>query len=541
MNSWQLWTTAGVAFCLAAGLKLWIILKGWAPFNADEAIVALMARHILHGARPVFFYGQAYMGSLDAFLVAAAFAWFGEHVWAIRLVQGVLYLGFLSTTICIGRRAFGSWSVGVLAAILLAIPTVNVTLYTTVSLGGYGEALLIGNLILLAAMRLAESFRSENGSATLWLWLGLGFLVGLGLWAFGLTLVFSLPAGVYLLIQLRRSSRNVDRLLLPLALSIVGGLIGAAPWWGYALKYGFVRLVSELGGGAIASVEPSGWLARVSGRLLGLSLLGSTVTLGLRPPWTASWLALPLAPFILFFWTAAAGYTWRGLRSGFPRRAERLLLLGVMATVLLGMIGTPFGADPSGRYFLPLAAPMSLFAAAMILHLRRRWGNWAFMLAGLLLVFHLWGTLQCIQRFPPGITTQYYAPSQVDQRRMPDLIAFLEKHGERRGYTNYWVAYPLAFLSQEKIIFVPRLPYHLDFRYTPRDDRYAPYDDVVAQSERTAYICTNHPELEAYLRQKFHQLGVSWKEERIGDYQIFYGLSRPVRPEEIGLGLTAGD
>lgn len=541
MNSWRFWLAAGIALCLAAGLKLWIILNGWAPFNADEAVVALMARHILQGARPVFFYGQAYMGSLDAFLVAAAFAWFGQQVWAIRLVQGVLYLGFLSTAICVGRRAFDSWSVGILAAILLAIPTVNVTLYTTVSLGGYGEALLIGNLILLAAMRLGDYLRSEVGIAPAWLWLWLGFWLGFGVWVFGLTLVFSLPAGVYLFIQIRRSAKRASDWLLPLALLAVGGLIGAVPWWGYALKYGIARLVGELGGGAIASVESAGWLARIGNRLLGLSLLGSTVILGLRPPWSASWLALPLAPFVLFFWIATAGYVWRNLRSSFPRRAEQLLLLGVMATVLLGMIGTPFGADPSGRYFVPLAAPMSLFAAAMILHLRHRWGNRAFVLAGLLIGFHFWGTLQCIQRFPPGITTQYYAPAQVDHRRMPELIEFLEQHGERRGYTNYWVAYPLAFLSQERMIFIPRLPYHLDFRYTPRDDRYAPYDEMLAQSERTAYICTNHPELEVYLRQQFHQLGVTWKEERIGDYQIFYSLSRMVRPEEIGLGMAVGE
>ena len=40
-----------------------------------------MARHILLGARPAFFYGQAYMGSLDAFLAAAAFAIFGQQAW----------------------------------------------------------------------------------------------------------------------------------------------------------------------------------------------------------------------------------------------------------------------------------------------------------------------------------------------------------------------------------------------------------------------------------------------------------------------------
>ena len=160
------------------------------------------------------------------------------------------------------------------------------------------------------------------------------------------------------------------------------------------------------------------------------------------------------------------------------------------------------------------------------------------MWSALLLVYTLWGTLQSARRIPPGITTQFYAPAQVDRRYDAALIAFLRQHGESRGYGNYWVTYPLAFLSQEELIFTPRLPYHLDFRYTERDDRYAPYGDQVAQSDRVAYITTNHPELNQRLRDGFFSLGASWQETQIGDYTVFYALSRPVRPVELGLGTT---
>src|SRR5512134_3850864 len=96
---------------LAAAWKSLFLLLDVIPFNADEAVVALMARHILMGERPVFFYGQAYMGSLDAFLIAGAFRLFGEGVWAIRLVQAWLYLLVLGTTAGLGMAAFGSWQV----------------------------------------------------------------------------------------------------------------------------------------------------------------------------------------------------------------------------------------------------------------------------------------------------------------------------------------------------------------------------------------------------------------------------------------------
>jgi hypothetical protein len=52
-----------------------------------------MARHILQGERPLFFYGQAYLGSLDAWLVAGAFAVLGQSAAAIRLVQSAAIAG----------------------------------------------------------------------------------------------------------------------------------------------------------------------------------------------------------------------------------------------------------------------------------------------------------------------------------------------------------------------------------------------------------------------------------------------------------------
>jgi len=128
--------------------------------------------------------------------------------------------------------------------------------------------------------------------------------------------------------------------------------------------------------------------------------------------------------------------------------------------------------------------------------------------------------------------------TQIDQRTMPDLIHFLQEHGETRGYTNYWVAYPLAFLSGEELIYVPQLPYHLDLRYTLRDDRYPSYDEVVSQSARIAYITTRHAQLDEKLRERFAQQGLAWQEADIGDFHVFFDLSHPVRPQEIGFGET---
>ena len=84
---------------------------------------------------------------------------------------------------------------GLGAVWLLAIPNVIVSLYTTVSLGGYGEGLLIGNLILLLGIRILDDMKVGR-AVKAERWLVWGFLAGLGLWVFGITLIYSLGVGI---------------------------------------------------------------------------------------------------------------------------------------------------------------------------------------------------------------------------------------------------------------------------------------------------------------------------------------------------------
>jgi hypothetical protein len=183
-----------------------------------------------------------------------------------------------------------------------------------------------------------------------------------------------------------------------------------------------------------------------------------------------------------------------------------------------------------------MSVPLGFAAVGLIVSLKR-WGWARWFLFVILVVFQLWGNIQVALEYPPGLTTQIDRETIVDHRYDPQLISFLRQNGETRGYANYWVSYPLAFLSREELIFIPRLPYHSDLRYTERDDRYLPYDDLVDASPTTAYISTRQtPALEEKLRSGLSSLGVNWKEQVIGDYRIFYQLSRAVRPQELGLG-----
>jgi hypothetical protein len=517
-----------LALAMSAGGKIALLAAQTVPFNADEAVVALMARHILAGERPLFFYGQAYMGSLDAFLVAGGFALFGAQVWVVRAAQILLFSGTLILWHAFCEEGFGSRTAADWAVLLLAVPPVFLTLYTTISLGGYGEALFFGSLCLLLAIQIV---RGGNTPAR---WLGLGLAAGIGFWAFPLSLILTGPAVLAAAATLRPKADGaaVGNRVIRSALLAAGLFLGALPWIAGWIRMGTAAL-SELGGSAIAGALSGGWAAVLGYRLLDFFVFGLATLFGFRPSWELRWLMPYLLPAALILDLTVVVFAVRRLRLRDAAGPARRMLAGAAVLLFLVYLLTPFGNDPSGRYFLPLGLIAAAFTAEFCVRAAARIGRAAYWLPVALLAFQAAGTLDCAARVPPGITTQFDAVAQLDQRDLPRVIEFLRANGETRGYTNYWVSFPLAFLSGEDVIFTARLPYHPDLSYTPRDDRYAPYDALVESSNRAAYITTKNPNLDAVLETAFRDLGITYQVEQIGDFRIYYRLSRPIRPEEI--------
>ncbi len=499
--------------------------------HADEAIIGLMARHILDGARPTFFYGQAYMGSLDPWLVALGFRLLGDSVLTIRLVQSALYLVVVALGFALAWRISGRPLIALTTGLLLAAPTVNTALYTTATLGGYNETLILGSLILIWGYAVSHE---QRGSA--WRWGMLGLVGGLGWWTNGLIVAFAAPVGLMLLYRWWKPTQpdglSRQRLIALALLAVAGFVIGSAPWWIFDI---------QTGGAAISTFLRSQQTGQFAGiginyvppeqRALGLAVIGLPTLLGMRFPWSSTYFALPLGVAVLLIVVIAIYWL---LRRANPFRPDgRWLALGIPGLFFLIFVASTFGADPTGRYFLPLALPVALVIAALVESLHQAAApRYRLAVLGIplfLLAYQGLGQITAA-RSAPGLTTQFDLVSHIPNDHDDELIAFLDEQNIQHGYSNYWVTFRLAFLTDERIQFSAALPYKADLSYNPADNRYPPYVQAVESAERIAIITTQLPELDAQLEVMLDEQGLSYQQRQIGLFHIYYDFV-PERPQ----------
>ena len=88
------------------------------------------------------------------------------------------------------------------------------------------------------------------------------------------------------------------------------------------------------------------------------------------------------------------------------------------------------------------------------------------------------------------------------------------------------MSFRLAFESGEEIILAPLLPYRENLRVAASDNRYPQYTEAVARAERVVYVTVNQPELDKVLRERFSSMGITFSEEIVGPYRVFYEFAR---------------
>jgi hypothetical protein len=264
-----------LCFLVAILSRVWIIVHTNGVMAGDEMEVGLQSEHILRGELPLYYFGQPYLGSLDAYVGALIFRFTGPAVWAMRLEMIpmsllLVYLtwrfaAILAETAHLSARLKTTFMT--IAALVAAFPPLY-GMIMEMRVGGYMGAFVIMLWLLFCAFRLTQRWGQQASWRELALrWVGIGLLVGLGMWIDSLIIYACAAIAIWIggwvvleLVKPRRHASGQPRLVLLkeglLSLSAVPGLlIGFLPGliWGAQNNWANVFFIFHLTGTLSAS------------------------------------------------------------------------------------------------------------------------------------------------------------------------------------------------------------------------------------------------------------------------------------------------
>ena len=219
----------------ATVLRLVLDAFGWPFTNSDEGTMGIMARHIaFRGEHPVLFYGQNYMGAMEAYLGAGFFRLFGSSLFTLRLSVILLDALFLASMYLLTSLLYTK-NMALVVVALLSLGSNAIFMRELYATGGSTQTLLFGSLSFLLASWLAFSYQIMLVGRLRWLryvaYMGWGLVVGLGAWSDSVVLPFLLLSGLLLVLFCWRDIRSIAPLCL-----LLGFIVGVFPLLAYNMQ-----------------------------------------------------------------------------------------------------------------------------------------------------------------------------------------------------------------------------------------------------------------------------------------------------------------
>src|SRR5258707_1639029 len=148
------------AFCIivfALLLRFILISQPWPETNSDEGTLGLMALHIAYrGEYPIFFYGQGYMGPLEAYLAAFLFHLFGPSLFVLRLGLIILLALFFVSTYLLTTLLY-TRKLALVTLIILSLGSIAELLVQFPAIGGDASTRPFSLLLVGFAPRIGPS------------------------------------------------------------------------------------------------------------------------------------------------------------------------------------------------------------------------------------------------------------------------------------------------------------------------------------------------------------------------------------------------
>ena len=464
-GAWIAWWAILVLVIAGGAVRAWI---WWVhdEVSADEALPGLMAWHIAQGREyPAFYYGQFYFGAAESYLIALLYRLFGFRPWLAVVPSWAASTLLIPAGYVLGRRLGGPLA-GVLAAIPMAIsPPVLSGLFVNTG-GGFSLAFLLQSAGLWCWLR------AMDARASIWPLAAGSLIFGVLCWIWQPALaLFALLLPIWCWLTARRSWW---RLALRFPAAVVPFLAGIAPALIFNLWHDWLTYEQLVGkyltpaGEAVG--QPGAGVALLPALLLAALGGGNEVEGGANAVQAAlGAAALPL--LLAGLWTSRR----RDRVPAGTRQAWRdgwILAIAFAVDVL--------AAHNTTRHLTP-AALLALAAAgpALVLAGRALFPRLA-LLAGLVPIVAVVGAVVLPNVWLLRQHERIFRHFVAGRRDVVAAVQALDARGLALGYADYWSAYPVTFLSGERMIVAPSVA----SLWGDRVDRYPAYTDLADAETR---------------------------------------------------------
>lgn len=565
-----------IFFVIAVAIRIWLTIDTKGIIEGDEALLGLQAEQILRGAHPIYFWGQPYMGTLEAHLAALIFWLAGPSTWTLRAEPILLSLLFMWLTWKLAKALadlahlpdFARFWFITFSLCVASLPPLYDLVVELRTYGGYIETFVLMLWLLLSILRLTQRWPEASTREMILRWGGIGFLVGLGLWVYPLIIIAILTSVLwvagYIVLELvkinqHRPTRNTlrdlfSKLLLALA-TIPAAIVGFAPgvYWGLENNWANVRyLVNNSGGSSglnihvikqVTLLYASCSVPRVVGGALPTeSGVTATHPQLLTPELIfggCCLLILLCALFSLPFFMQQKQLRQLPYLVGLP-----ILFAGCCASVFcLSSISakiTLYGCGPRdlvGRYTTPLLLVLPfLFAAAVTLIMmvvferkeqqfseneqidvnrqagRRRLPTMWYMGLLALICLYICAEAYSYAQASPNYTMQTSGCTVAPADDAP-IIAYLQQAHIHYAWASGWVGNPITFATDGSIIVVdPRMAVDQN---TVNINRIPAYTTAVLDADRPSILLlANHNDSHPALLKRLDQEHITYRVAR---------------------------
>lgn len=590
-----LWSALGsvrgqTALALALGLafRIWLVVGSHGMMDGDEASLSLLSENVLRGQFPVYFPGVNYGGAWDAYLMAPLVALFGPSAWVTRAVTGAESVAIIPVMGTLAARLFGERA-RLPALLLTALPPVYVAVTELRMLGGYTETVLIGSLLTLLALSIADHWRAERPIR--WQWALAGLLIGLGFWIDSLVVGYVAGVTAWLaplaLARMRPAWRRSRRETLAGiaragALVVITFIVGAAPALYSPQTYAGGNPIlpgasSATGRGGMEGLSglltlfAHGWRARlhfgayfittalpevIGGRLtypplentvlgLALGLVGGLIVVG---------------GMVTLLWGIGRPLPLASLTADHARWNASLPV--VLAGVILGGYLARKFLDPGvlfideARHLVLLTTPLTLALAytyAMVFK-RDVWGRglqsvarrvWPRERAGaviaralLLMTLMTYGApgllSDAVMAFNSPFNNSAFLPGGAFPAEDTALLTYLGSHHIRYAWVNHWVGDVVMYLTNQRTLCSD----YVDVVYYHAIDRFPEATVAVAHADRPSFIVAWSGPDQPPLASALDTLGVRYTSARFGRFWVYTPITRTVYPREVMASLV---